>query len=73
MYINTFSGVMSIIKLCLKSKVFMTLLFLILSPFDLIPESIFGLFGLIDDFFMIIIAFIVLTHLFLGAITRRDA
>ena len=51
----------------------MTLIFLILSPFDLIPESIFGVIGLIDDFFMIIIAFIVLTHLFLVTITRRDA
>ena len=51
----------------------MTLLFLIISPFDLIPESIFGLIGLIDDFFMIIIALIILTNLFLVAITRRDS
>ena len=57
----------------MKSSGFMTLLFLILSPFDLIPECIFGIIGLIDDFFMIIIAIILLSHLFLIFITRRDA
>ena len=51
----------------------MTLLFLIISPFDLIPESVFGLIGLIDDFFMIMIALVMLTNFLLIVIARRDS
>ena len=51
----------------------MTLIFLIISPFDLIPECIFGIFGLIDDFFYVIIALAIATNLFLIVIGKRDA
>ena len=49
----------------------MTLVFLIISPIDLIPECIFGIFGLIDDFFMILIALAILTNLFLIVLAKR--
>ena len=48
----------------------MILIILIISPFDFIPESIFGLIGLIDDIFYIIMAFAILTNLFLIIIAR---
>ena len=34
----------------------------VLSPFDLIPEVVFGIFGLLDDFLVIIVIFLVVAQ-----------
>lgn len=58
--------------MCFANKILMTLIILILSPFDLIPECVFGIIGLIDDFFYIIFALAILTKIFLSILTKRD-
>ena len=46
--------------------------FYLLSPFDLIPEVVFGIFGLIDDFLVIIIIFFVVAAKFRQVLQNRN-
>ncbi len=39
----------------------------VLSPFDIIPESVFGVIGLVDDFLLIVIVLFVLGNSFYTA------
>ena len=57
--------------MCFANKILMTLIILILSPFDLIPECVFGIIGLIDDFFYIVFALAILTKIFFEYIDKK--
>ena len=43
----------------------------VLSPFDLIPESVFGAIGLIDDFLIIVIVLFSFGNMFYSAYSNR--
>lgn len=43
----------------------------LLSPYDLIPESVFGIVGLLDDVVFVLFALVVLAALFREFILRR--
>lgn len=47
------------------------LLYLI-SPFDIIPESVFGLLGLIDDIILLIFIFVIVSQSFINAYIRQQ-
>ncbi len=49
----------------------MLLIILILSPFDLLPEAIFGIFGLIDDIIMIILLLVIISNIYYYHAVRR--
>jgi len=44
----------------------------LLSPFDIIPEAVFGLIGLLDDLFIIIIVLFMLANSFYHAYAERS-
>lgn len=48
------------------------LLFYLISPLDLIPEAIWGIFGLIDDFFVFGIIFILVSIQIFKAVRSRN-
>lgn len=50
-YMCTFEGIKYIITMVFSSCMIISLIIYIILPFDLIPEAIFGGFGLIDDLF----------------------
>lgn len=50
----------------------LVLIVYVLSPFDLIPECIFGFVGLIDDIMILILIFIILTNYYYQYISARD-
>ena len=43
----------------------------LLSPFDLLPESVFGLLGYIDDLMILLIALVYVTFLYRNVIAQR--
>ena len=45
----------------------------IISPFDLIPEAIFGIIGFIDDLFMVVVVIFVISNIFYNFLRLRDA
>ncbi len=49
------------------------LLLYVISPFDLIPEAVFGAIGLIDDLLIIVIVLFVLANTFYVAYSRHQA
>ena len=44
----------------------------ILSPFDIIPESVFGVIGLLDDIFVFVIILLFIAHSFLNEYLRNQ-
>ena len=44
----------------------------VLSPFDLIPEFVFGVFGLLDDFVIVIFVFIAVAQGFRQVLQNRN-
>ena len=42
-----------------------------LSPFDIIPEAVYGLFGLLDDVFIVLLLLIYLTILYRRHVSGR--
>lgn len=44
-----------------------------LSPLDIIPEALFGLFGLIDDFIVLGVVAIMIAGVFRNVLTQRQA
>ena len=58
----------------LESNFYLLILIIyVLSPFDIIPECIFGFIGLIDDLIVLIIIFIILTNYYYQYISARDS
>lgn len=43
----------------------------LLSPFDLLPESVFGFLGYIDDLMILLIALVYVTFLYRNVIAQR--
>ena len=43
----------------------------LLSPFDIIPESVFGLLGYFDDFMLVLIGAVYLSFLYRTTLTER--
>ena len=60
--------------LIVNSKIIMCMLIAVvyvLSPFDLIPESVFGLIGMIDDFFIVITILVAVSQMFVNQYARN--
>lgn len=58
----------------IESNVYLLFLIIyVLSPFDIIPECIFGFIGLIDDLMILILIFIILTNYYYQYICARDS
>lgn len=51
--------------------VFLLLLLYLLLPFDILPETVFGLIGYLDDIILIIIAMVYISFLYRAYLTRR--
>ena len=51
--------------------VLVVLLLYLLSPFDILPESVLGLFGYLDDFVLILIAMVYISYLYRALLTAR--
>ena len=49
------------------------MIFYILCPFDLIPEALFGIFGLLDDFLVICVLLVIFSNLYYQYVSRRDS
>lgn len=57
----------------LESNVYLCILIAyIFSPFDFVPECIFGLIGLIDDLFVLCIIFVALTNYYYEFVRNKD-
>lgn len=52
--------------------VFLLLLVYLLLPFDIIPETVFGLLGFLDDIILIIIALVYISFLYRAYLSRRQ-
>ena len=51
--------------------VLILLIFYVFLPYDILPESVIGIIGYIDDFIILIVAFIYLTLIYRAYITNR--
>ncbi len=49
------------------------LIIYVLSPYDFLPESVYGVIGLIDDIFLLLIGFFVLARCFYSAYASRHS
>jgi RING finger protein 170 len=57
----------------MRSKWILFMMLYIISPFDLIPEAIFGIIGFIDDLFMVVVVIFVISNIFYNFLRLRDA
>jgi len=63
-YMGTYQGMVYFIKMVIGNLTLISLIVYIISPFDLIPEAIFGVVGLIDDLIVFLGIFIVIANNF---------
>jgi RING finger protein 170 len=68
----TLSGLVWMFRLRIVICFIAALLYFI-SPLDLIPEAAFGILGLLDDFFVLLLLGIYVTIIYRRAITARAA
>ena len=61
-FLTTAAGIGFLIRTILFSKMIIVLIFYILSPFDLLPEAILGVVGLLDDIIALAILVIVVSN-----------
>jgi len=55
-----------------SSHLFLAGILYIISPLDLLPECIFGIFGLLDDLVVMGILFVLLTNFYYRYLLRQD-
>ena len=72
-FIMSREGIQFLVKSIESNFYLMVLIIYVLSPFDLIPECIFGFIGLIDDLIILILIFIILTNYYYQYISARDS
>ena len=58
----TFRGAISCVVRCKIIILLLMVILYILSPFDLIPESIYGIVGYIDDVIIVLLVFIIIAR-----------
>lgn len=66
-------GIEFLLKTVESNFYLLILILYVLSPFDIIPECIFGFIGLIDDLVILILIFIILTNYYFQYISARDS
>jgi len=48
------------------------LLLYVISPFDLLPESVFGFIGILDDFFVLFLLMVYLSQIYYNFVAERE-
>ncbi|KAL4446895.1 hypothetical protein ABPG74_014867 [Tetrahymena malaccensis] len=71
-FIFTREGIMYMLGHMCSSHFFIVGLLYILSPLDLLPECIFGIFGMLDDVVVLGILFVLLTNFYYRYLLRQD-
>ena len=68
----THEGIAYILGHVCSSHYFVVGILYIISPLDLLPECIFGIFGLLDDLVVMGILFVLLTNFYYRYLLRQD-
>ena len=69
-FMRTREGFLYMIQRIFSSRVFLFSIIYIISPFDIFPECLLGIFGLLDDLFVVGILLVVLTNFYYCYLVR---
>jgi uncharacterized membrane protein YkvA (DUF1232 family) len=72
-FLTTREGIKFVVKQINSSIYLFWMMAYCISPLDVIPECIFGIFGLIDDLFVFFVVFLLISNFYYRNLCRESA